>query len=128
MTDHWTMTNQFNVFFISGVGTPPNIPPEGSDPEIPGLVLSTDSSGMIIEWFMAAAVGTLDTQFGRTGAFISNPPIFCGDECNGLGITDLLAVNERSSPDTEWDALVLVPEPGTLMLVVVGLLAVALVV
>jgi hypothetical protein len=128
MTDHWTMTNQFNVFFLSGVGTPPNIPPEGDEPEFPGLVLSTDSSGNIIEWFMSARVGTADSQLGRTGAFIVNPPIFCGDECNGLGITDFLVVNERSIPDKEWDALVLVPEPGTLMLVGVGLLALVLLV
>ena len=130
----WTMTDYFHSFEFSGVGVPSGIPPErGEDEGIPGLVLSTDSSGSIIRWVMSASSGGPDSEgdFVGTEAFIVNPPIFCGEECGGLGLTDGLGVDVRSNPDSEWDAFTAVqapepvPEPGTLSLLGMGLLAVA---
>jgi hypothetical protein len=128
----WTMTDHFNAFSFSGVGVPNGVPPDGGDPAVPGLVLSTDSSGNIIEWLMSASLASQNSQGDLVGtaAGIFNPPLFCGADCGGRGITDAVGVNVRSNPDVEWDAfrLVAVPEPSTLMLVGAGLLAIALVV
>jgi hypothetical protein len=120
----WTMNDFFGSLNFSGNGLPPDFPGDIEEPPLPGLVLSTDSNGNIIRWFMSGWSGVINSEgrFEGTGAFISNPPIFCGEECNNLGITDIIAVNQLS--DTEWDALALVPEPATLTLLSVGLLAV----
>ncbi len=126
----WTMTDQFGAFAFSGVGVPSGVPPDGEDPPIPGLVLSTDSSGTIVRWLMSASSGGQDSEgdFVGTEVGIVSPPLFCGEECGGMGITDFLGVDVRSNPDTEWDAfttVVAVPEPGTLTLLGMGLVAVA---
>ncbi len=125
----WTMNDLFGALNLGGAGLPPDFPGDIEEPPLPGLVLSTDATGNIIRWFMSAFSGGLNGEgrFEGTGAFVANPPIFCGEECNNMGITDILAVNQLS--DTEWDALVLVPaqapEPATLTLVAGGLLIVA---
>lgn len=121
----WTMTDFFGAVALSGAGVPNGVPDEG----IPGLLLSTNGSGNIVGWAMAASSGVVDSALGRTGAVIINPPLACGDECGGpgRGISDFLAVNERSDPDTEWDAgrIVPVPEPAVVTLLGAGLLAIA---
>ena len=128
-TTFWSMTDFFGSFLFSGSGVMPGIPADDQEPAIPGLVLSTDGSGKIVKWIMAASEGTQDGGGSNTGTqvVILNPPIVCGDECggDGMGITDFLVVNLRSNPDTEWDAGVIVrvapvPEPASLMLLGLG--------
>jgi len=118
----WTMTDHLGDFFLSGIGLP-NGNPEG----VPGLVLSTNGTGDIVNYAMAASAGFLNGEgdFVGTSAVIVKPPVFCGEDCDFGGLTDFVGVRIRSDPDTEWDAGVIVPaaipEPGTLMLTGLGL-------
>jgi hypothetical protein len=92
-------------------------------------MVSTDGSGNIVKWVMSVFSGIINAEgrFEGTQAIILNPPIFCGEECGGGGITDFVGVNLLSD-DSEWDAGVVVPaapEPATLTLIAGGLLAIA---
>jgi hypothetical protein len=110
-------------FVLSGIGLPNGIPDGGNI----GLLLSTNGTGDIVNYLMAASAGFLNNEgdFVGTSAVIVNPPVFCGEECGFGGLTDFVGVRERSNPDTEWDAGVIVPaaipEPATLTLTGLGL-------
>ena len=125
----WTMSDVFGSLNLAGAGLPNGFPGDIEDSPIPGLILSTDGSGNIIRWVMSASSGGLNAEgrFEGTFAVIVNPPIFCGEDCNNMGITDFLVVDQLL--ETEWIAGTLVPaevpEPATLTLVGAGLLAVA---
>jgi hypothetical protein len=123
----WTMTDFFSAFSLGGVGVPNGIAPDLDTPGgLPGLVLSTNSSGDLVAWIMSAEAGSeIGNRFHGTQAGIFNPPVFCGVGCGGKGLTSFVGVNVLSTPDTEWDSGTLVaapvPEPATLTLTALGL-------